>query len=198
MTQVLSDLGRQPELFDQFTERADAGVAEALESLSQKIGQHTTRLQTIDDRLGRLIRIFGEQDDIPQVLREECSRLDHGRNDTRAEIGRLEEKTRSLQEDGVDLQVLRHLLGELERHAPALSLEEQKHLLQRLIGEIVVNRWEGDAGQIDAADGGLQPEIRTDWFQVNISIDQKTPQSKALRGLYGHLVLTKRRQFGIG
>jgi len=130
----------------------------------------TSDLEHLDARLRRLLDVFGEGGPVPEVLKEECVRLDAERRGLLLEVERLGREGDDLRSRSVDLRGLRTSLSEFGRAYPSLDLAGRKRLMGSLVVGIVVESCDPVNEKAPAGAEASRSEIRTRTYRVNISL----------------------------
>jgi len=137
----------------------------------------TSDLQHLDARLRRLLDVFGGEGPVPEVLKDECVRLDAERRGLLLELEGLDREVDGLQSRSVDLTGLRTSLVEFAGAYPNLDLVGRKRLMGSLVVEIVVESCGGVNGKAPASARAAKGEIRTRTYRVNISLAGRAGES---------------------
>ena len=138
VARILMDLARDPDRLRQAAERSDADAIQELESLERRRSKRSSDLQHLDARLRRLLDVFGDEGPVPEVLKDECVRLDAQRGELLMELEGLAREVDGLRSRSVDLTGLRSQLLEFASAYPNLDLLGRKRLMGSLVAGIVV------------------------------------------------------------
>ncbi|MEN6547036.1 MAG: hypothetical protein ABFE07_13450 [Armatimonadia bacterium] len=122
-------------------------------------------LQDIERQLSCLLAHFGKER-VPMYVGEEIARLDVSREDVRKDIAGVEARIEELREETVSEGELLERLGALGSDFEGLILQEQKAILQGIVGRIEV-----DLGTSSVATDRIgKPRLRTRRLLLNISL----------------------------
>lgn len=169
VAQFLSTLAVSPDILSSHLRRSGATDSQELKSFSSRRTDLLSSLQDIERQLSALVAHFGK-DDVPVYVSEEIVRLDGQREEIRREIGTLEARIEELREGTVSEEELRQRLARLGK-MDGLSLEEQKTVLQEIVGRIEVDL---DRSSV-LADRQGKPRLRTRRLLLNISLRSAPP-----------------------
>lgn len=177
VARILMDLARDPDRLRQAAERSDADANRELAASERRRTKRTSDLQHLDGRLRHLLDVFAEDGPVPEVLKEECVRLDAERRGLLLELERLEREVDGLRSRSVDLTGLRTSLVEFTRAYPGLDLLGRKRLMGSLVTGMVVESCEGVNQKAPAGAGAWRGEIRTRTYRVNIWLAARPAES---------------------
>lgn len=135
---LLSSLADAPAVLSSHLRRCTATDRKELQSLSSRRANLLSSLQDIERQLSALVAHFGK-DEVPVYVSEEIVRLDEQREEIRKEIGTMEARIEELREGTVSEEELLERLSVLSRGFEGLSLQEQKAILQGIVGRIEVD-----------------------------------------------------------
>jgi hypothetical protein len=124
-----------------------------------------------------LVACFEQEGPVPIYVGEEIRRLDARREDLRAEIAQMDERIVELRGRVEDEATLLDRLSVFRESLDTLGLEDQKALLQAIVGGIVVNLWTPEGQNIGSPERALKARIRTRRLMVNIDLKVATPES---------------------
>ena len=179
---LLAEIADQPEMLADLISQQDRRSANRLRVLNETKSEYDSRLQVLEDELSRFLEVFKGEDRIPRSLKEECLRLDDEREQLREDLAGVTGEIEALEDASPSFELLHRSLLEV-RASDALALEDQKALMQGIIGRITVNIREPRRRRRGTSGRGPTPETRTRNIAVTIHLNE-TPQKRALRGVY--------------
>jgi site-specific DNA recombinase len=174
VAQLLTSLAACPDVLSSHLRRSAAADGKELRTLATRRTDLLSSLQDIERQLSALLTHFGKEQ-VPVYVGEEIARLDVRREDVRKEIVGLEGRIEELREGTVSEEALLERLTVLESDFDGLSLEEQKGILQGIVGRIEV-----DPGKSVPTDRPGKPRLRTRRLLLNISL-KSSPSSEGRR-----------------
>lgn len=169
VSQFLSSLAGSPDVLSSHLRRSTASDRKELQTVSSRRTARLESLQEIERQLASLVAHFS-QDQVPVYVSEEIVRLDGQREEIRKEISSLEARIEELQEGTVSEDDLRQRLAQLG-WMDGLSLQEQKAILQGIVGRIEVDV---DRSSVSADRQG-KSRLRTRRLLLNISLRSSPP-----------------------
>ena len=158
--QSLSEAAHTPGLLEGLVAQRTKQVKANLTDLRKAQRALQSELEPVDQQLARLVKLFREDDDIPEALKEECLLLDRQREGLRAELRDLGNEVDSLEQQAPNAALIRRQLVELGMKLERADLPEQKLLLQASLTRITVNRWQPKAKQAPKTAGACEVQIR--------------------------------------
>jgi DNA invertase Pin-like site-specific DNA recombinase len=174
---LLSELAASPAAVRESMRRCANADARKLRTLKARRVEYAATAGRLDGALRRLVACFEQEGPVPIYVGEEIRRLDARREDLRAEIAQMDERIVELRGRVEDEATLLDRLSVFRESLDTLGLEDQKALLQAIVGGIVVNLWTPEGQNIGSPERALKARIRTRRLMVNIDLKVATPES---------------------
>jgi DNA invertase Pin-like site-specific DNA recombinase len=169
VVQILTSLSDSPEVLRACLRQSSKSDARKLRNHFARRKELLSLNDDLEQQLHRLLSHFGQQD-VPVFVGEEIAKLDARREELRKEIADLDVRLEELQGEVVDEGSLRDRLNLLQG-VEGQNLEEQKQLVQAIVGRVEVDLWQPPS----PSDCPGKPRLRTRRLLVNISLKSVSP-----------------------
>ena len=152
-------------------ERGDTAASSELGSAADRRERRQSEIAALDARLRHLIGVFGDGGPVPDVLRDECVRLDAQRRDLMLELEGLDRRIDDLRSRIVDLGAVGASLGTLTERHLTLGRADLKAMLGTLVTAVTVAGGEQpERRKAPAGAGASEGQIPTRCVRVNIGV----------------------------
>ncbi len=169
---TISDLGKNTDLLEQSIKVANEEANKSLKPLLSEGKRLQQRASILAREINRIINVFKRKDLISEDLTKEYKKLAAEKEEIKVRLEKIQIDIERNQRNVLSADVIQKSLQNFSGVIDALSMEDQKELMQLLIREIVVFPFNPKKEKPSKEKGAFSAKIRTKWYKIKMSLHQ--------------------------
>ncbi len=167
---ALRKVGEKKHILDDMIREANHECHESVQPLLKKQKDLKDTIDELTQQIRRLVDVFKQQDLVSADLKAEYKKLLESREQAQTALEKLQIDIDRRQQKSLDAEIIRKSLLYFDKTVGALSLEDQKELMQLLIKELVVHPYDPNQENGKLGANAFATQIKTRWYKIKLAL----------------------------
>ncbi|MBI3553248.1 MAG: recombinase family protein [Elusimicrobia bacterium] len=178
---ALRKIGDNKQLLEKMIQESNRECRETIQPLLKKQKDLRETIDELTQQIRRLVDIFKQKDLVSADLKAEYKKLLEDREKAQTALEKLQIDIDRRQQKTFDAEIVRKSLLYFDKTVEALSLEDQKELMQLLIKELSVYPYDPNQDR-KPGEGAFATKIKTRWYKVKLALYEVPTDALNLEG----------------